>query len=271
VYFVYFEESWQFQYPYIDTLNARASRIKFNLVRSRIIATRDERILLLSRLARCDSRMTIASLAAIANPLKKFLSRHRRRRQMTSTFIAEGDPKFPQLRASKFTRSDPAVCDSSSLLPPCHRMRDFFAVSPSCRAMHEQFDPLVFLVCLLADDFRSPTDSGVRTLPRTDPRAPHARCASNPVMSSPGTFRRLNLPLARLAPVEVVDVTSWPLRRSPSVGLQTSLFDYTRAIVSRLDMRVICLSRNESHEMKRAKHTYEVIRITFVIFFHYSF
>jgi len=115
--------------------------------------------------------------------LKKFLPRHRRCRQMTSPFIAEGDPSFPQLRSSKFTRSDSAVCDSlslSKLLPPCHRMRDFFTVSPSCRAMHEQFDPLVFLVCLLADDFRSPTDSGVRTLLRTDPRAPHAERASNP-------------------------------------------------------------------------------------------
>jgi len=54
--------------------------------------------------------------------IKKFLPRHRRRRQATSPFIAEGDPSFLRIRScgtlllsKEVHANDPAACDSSSL------------------------------------------------------------------------------------------------------------------------------------------------------------
>lgn len=54
--------------------------------------------------------------------IKKFLPRHRRRRQATSPFIAEGDPSFLRIRScgalplsKEVHANDPAARDSSSL------------------------------------------------------------------------------------------------------------------------------------------------------------
>lgn len=68
------------------------------------------------------SRMTISSSAGATISIKKFLPRHRRRRQAASPFIAEGDPSFLRIRScgtlllsKEIHANDPAARDSSSL------------------------------------------------------------------------------------------------------------------------------------------------------------
>lgn len=67
-------------------------------------------------------QMTISSSAGATISIKKFLPRHRRRRQATSPFIAEGDPSFLRIRScgtlllsKEVHANDPAARDSSSL------------------------------------------------------------------------------------------------------------------------------------------------------------
>lgn len=127
-------------------------------------------------------QMTISSSAGATISIKKFLPRHRQRRQATSPFIAEGDPSFLRIRScgtlllsKEVHANDPAARDSSSLskLPPrdtgCESFSPFFPYIALCPS-----NSIPLSICLsVSEDHRSApfTYSCVRT------HARHARHA----------------------------------------------------------------------------------------------
>ena len=110
---------------------------------------------------RTSSQMTISSSAGATISIKKFLPRHRRRRQATSPFIAEGDPSFLRIRScgtlllsKEVHANDPAARDSSSLsklpvIPDAEVFHHFFLISRYALVTRSFY----LFVCLLVGTF----------------------------------------------------------------------------------------------------------------------
>lgn len=87
-------------------------------------------------------QMTISSFARATISIKKFLPRHRRRRQATSPFIAEGDPSFLRIRSCGTLLLERSSCERSSC------SRQLVAVEAPCDTGYESFSAFLPYIVL---------------------------------------------------------------------------------------------------------------------------
>jgi len=154
--------------------------------------------------------MTISSSAGAAISIKKFLSRHRRRRQATSPFIAKGDPSFLRIRScgtlllsKEVHANDPAARDSSSLskLPVIPDAEVFYPVSPLYRIMPSNSIPLP--ICLsVSEDFYHRSVPFALSCAYAYSRASYTTCNLEKLPSA--LFCRQNFPRPNFLPVRLV-------------------------------------------------------------------